>query len=878
MRRITAGSAIVALLLLAGATVGQTEEPGRAAQTGERVMLASRPAKANLYADPYRRYFSGHYCDCWRKANVLPIDEKSMFAGVLPRADTLSWSKKKVLDMSGMSPDEMFLARVFSGLVNRRKGMWYCKESNDYWLAANRAPWKDAITGRLLKGHYQHDGRIVDQGIGNAVNREKFLEGVKRWIVEPKPGSIDGCILYDPALWDRDAKPRQPRDLLNVLRTMCAVERALPLTPRLHEALMKQLGDPAKLPVVMDTTKRQDWNLDKFHGDEKAAAYSLYAWAFNNFWKNEKNAERQCVHHTLCYMPPIGPASDPEQNLTDYAVQFKMFCFYSYGGEKRDEKHMEYILGQTPMNIPVIGQLTASSGAEAEAARTRLLRLFSRFGKYFVDGADAPNLSIHSGLRPKQRFQYEQKAAPAVALDANKRYIAFCLSGANSVSHYMNGRPNHWSFASRGTVPVGWAVPPVAADVLPNVTKFYYANATPNDCFVADLGGLGMGVPTVWGAGSNQPDQLLADYHKRSKEYLGYLDISTIWTAWLDDKALGNMADNLEGLKAVFYGSKGAGRYLDRASFMQGALPVIHTYVDTVGSAANLAKLPAALAKAKERFIFVGVDETGFGPQDDIVGGIAKTTGQLGDAFVVVRPDQLASLYAQAVQAKQVPAEAPKLAREEDEDGPKMTLKRVADGRIRVDGKIEDWNKVAPLRAYLTRDGRMATGAKRPAGAVADIAAVVDSRFLYVAAKVLDSEVIVDDVDLTAGDHIEVWVDGRRAPFREPLATQGFYRLALVPAAGLVETPQLVLQYPTYDVGLVSMNKHGIQEELSSVRTKDGYLIEAAIPLKNFPDCRWTPGDRVAIGFTVRDLNSRGSGETVTAAVDPLFCQPAIID
>jgi hypothetical protein len=158
---------------------------------------------------------------------------------------------------------------------------------------------------------------------------------------------------------------------------------------------------------------------------------------------------------------------------------------------------------------------------------------------------------------------------------------------------------------------------------------------------------------------------------------------------------------------------------------------------------------------------------------------------------------------------------------------------------------------------------------------------VVDSRFLYVTARVRDAEVIVDDINLAAGDCLEVHLDTRRVPFRGPEITEGFYQLALVPAAGLVKKPGLVLQYPPYDVGLVSMNKHGIQEELSSAKTDDGYLIEAALPLLNFPQCDWKKGDRLAIGFAVRDLDGKTDkpGAAVMAAsVDPLACRPAVVD
>jgi len=875
MGRVVRGFALGTMVLLLAMSVAQGQETYGSAQRGKAIVASTSLGSVEIYSDPYRRYFSGHWCNCWRKANLFPIDEKAMFSGILPRTDTPIWMKPKVFDMKGMTADEKLLCRALAGLVNRVKGIWYCKEEDDFWFKGSRQFFKDGITGPILKGTWK--GPIIgNQGIGYTCPRgpgaesENFLFGVKRFIIELDPPSVDSCIIYDGALLDPNAKPRQPRDMLNVVRTMCAIERAVPLTPQLHQQLQKQMGGKP-LPIVKDTTKWDEFNIDKFHGDEKAAAYALYAWAFNNFWNNPKNPKRQCTHHVLCYMPPLGLPDDPEQDLTDYIIQWSIFTFYSYGGDKLDEKHMEYVLTQSPMNIPVIGQLTAKTGAEGAAERTQALRLFSRFGKYFVDSRMAENLSIHSGERGKERAVLKQKPAPPVTLDPGNSYVAFCLTGNNSIGQFMTSRANHWDVASRGTVPLGWGIPLAAADVLPNIAKFYYNEAKPNDYFVADLGGLGVAYPTVWAKGSNQPDQLLAAYLQRTKEYLGYLDLSTMWLTWLDSKSLKSVTENLPELQAVFYGTSGANRRLDRASFMQGSLPVFFTYTDLAANAADLEKLPEALSKSKERFFFIGVDETGFGPDEDVVAAIAKAAAKLGDKFVVVRPDQLATLFAEAVKANQVPAEPPRLV-PDTKVAQEMSLKHIADGSIRVDGNAADWAKVSATKVFVMRHGRMMTESAKPTDSeiAAEVTTAIDSLYLYVLARVRDGEVIVDDASLTAGDHVVLTLDMRQAPFREPEMTEGFYRLALVPAVGLIKNPQLVLEYPTYDVGLVSMNKQGIQEELSSSVSRDGYLIEAAIPLLNFPGCDWTQTDAVPIGFAVHNLDGRGTPASAEQTVTTL--------
>ncbi|MBM3333782.1 hypothetical protein FJY63_03890 [Candidatus Sumerlaeota bacterium] len=864
MARVVGNPALavfVVLIALSAAWPDQTtQQTGNSANvSGSFVSLPT----SELYSDPYQRYFSGHWCDCWRKANAFPIDEKAMFEGILPRTDTPVWQKHKVFDMTGMTADERLLCRTVTGLVNRVKAMWYCTEPDDFWYKGSRQFFKDGITGRPIIAIWK--GPVYGpQGIGYTVRRagsENFMVGVKRWIMELDPPSIDGCIIYDPALLDPNARPKQPRDMLNVIRVMCAIERAIPLTPALYKDLMKIMPDKSRLPIVANTMASDQFNIDKFHGEEKAAAYALYAWAFNNFWSNPRNPRRQCLHHALCYMPPVGPPNEAEQPLTDYIVQWGIFTFYSYGADNIDEKHIEYVLTQSPMNIPVVGQLTAKTGAEGAAERSRVLRLFSRFGKYFVDANSADNLTMHSGQRDKQRVPLKQKPAPPVTLDPTKNYVAFCLTSNNSLGHFTTTRAVHWDVASRGRIPLGWAVPLAAADLAPNIAKFYYNEAKPTDCFVADQGGLGLALPTVWGAGSNQPDNLLTGYLQRTQEYLGYLDISTLWLGWLDQKRLDSLTRNAPGVRAVFYGASGANRTLDRASFVQGNLPVFFTYTDLVTNAAELEKLPTALAQSKERFFFIGVDETAFRPEDDVVAAIAAVAKKLGDKFVVVRPDQLAPLFADAVKGGIVPAEPPKwtpsdpaLAETQD-----LVVKQVADGTIRVDGNTAEWAKISPTRILVSRDRRMTTDATKMADSeiAAEIMAAFDSRFLYVLARVRDNEILVDDINLTAGDYVALNLDTRRAPFRDAEPTEGFYSLALVPAAGLVKAPRLVLRYPTYDVGLVSLNRNGIAEELSSIASPEGYLIEAAVPLLNFPQCQWKADQPVALGFEVHDLDSQ---------------------
>jgi hypothetical protein len=157
-----------------------------------------------------------------------------------------------------------------------------------------------------------------------------------------------------------------------------------------------------------------------------------------------------------------------------------------------------------------------------------------------------------------------------------------------------------------------------------------------------------------------------------------------------------------------------------------------------------------------------------------------------------------------------------------------------------------------------------------------------DDKFLYLHAEVKDVSPFVDDFNLTAGDSVVLLVDTRSPRFREPEMTEGFYKVHLIPAAGLVTKPTVVFGYPTFDLDLVSNNKHGVEEEAISKRTEGGYVMEAAIPLLNFPYLQWTSGATLRLAVAVNDADNTGtvkrfSSNGKDAAASPLLLSRAVL-
>jgi len=846
MRRAI-GVGFVALVLTAAVFLSQhrrlatTTDPARAASATPAVFS---PADN---ADPYEAYFSGHWCNCWRRTKISPPEAVKMFEGVLPRSYTPPWGKHKLMDMTGLSPQEQLLMQAFEGITGRRVPIWYQVRQGDFWLSGNRAFWKDGITGPPLLGIFGANADPLPQQLGYRINRDTFLYGVKRFCNELAPPQIKGAVIYDAALLDPNAKPSQPREVLNVVRTIAGVESALPLTPELYQALTGArwtendngaIPDRTPLPVIYDARQTKEWDLANFGGNEAEAARAAQTWALNT-------EGQYCLKHALCFVPPIGPGGT--NTITDYSAEFGLFTFYVGGDTKGDERQLELILSQAPFNIPIVGTITDKTGAAAEADRVRLTRLFSRFGKYFVDATGADNLSFHTAERPVERQKFSQAAPQGVNYEAGKLYVAFAVTTGNSLGQFQQNRPYHWDCAARGSVPIGWAVPLTAADTLPNVMKYYYHTASENDCFIADLSGLGRINPQTYGAAAADPKAELVKYLQDTDAYLGYAGVSLLWAEELDDNTQKLFADSLPNMQALIYGTQAAPDYLTRSAYTVSGKPVLQTVTDLADSKAALAALSDRLAAMKSGFALVGVDETQFAANEDVAGAIAAAAAKLPANAVVVRPDQLAALYKSAAQARLVPTTPPTLLTRW-QSGNALAIEQVSSGAVSVDGSLAEWPALGATKVPLT------ARADIPANDLSAVAyAAFDDQYLYLAAHVRDDVVYADDYNLTRGDGLELLLDARQGRFREPKITEGAYRLFLTPAAGLVKEATLTLEYPTFDIGLVSMNKHGIEEKVVSRRTSGGYDLEAAIPLANFPRANWTKGAHLAFALAVND-------------------------
>lgn len=146
--------------------------------------------------------------------------------------------------------------------------------------------------------------------------------------------------------------------------------------------------------------------------------------------------------------------------------------------------------------------------------------LASQYGIMTLPSDHAANLSIYAGL-PKETLR--QKPYIARERESKKtHYVTFLLSDGDNLQLHVNSyRKGNFASPKRGEIPFGWSTSPSLWSMAPNIQKWYYKNATPNDDFIAAVSGVGYTNPAL------MPKKSLQKYADITGDYLYQNDIAT---------------------------------------------------------------------------------------------------------------------------------------------------------------------------------------------------------------------------------------------------------------------------------------------------------------------------------------------------------------
>ena len=273
-----------------------------------------------------------------------------------------------------------------------------------------------------------------------------YREALQRFAVPPY---ATGSVVVDPAI----------EETYNIATNLAGQQQLAILTPA-------TLGDVG-LPIVenlrgrfSDTPAARAANLELFATANHDIALKTLTWSANDY---------------LFKAPERG---------RDFAIQHRYFTFSK---ASTDADLLDFYEG--PLND------VRTLYGTAEDENLDVYRS-SQAGKVWLGmGLQLQyNLSFFNGLRGDKDFLYRQSATTFIPVNktpASKEVrIAFVMTEGDNPFFMINQMKLAWADPNHGQVPIGWTIAPRMHDLAPAILQYFYANATPNDYFIAGVSGV----------------------------------------------------------------------------------------------------------------------------------------------------------------------------------------------------------------------------------------------------------------------------------------------------------------------------------------------------------------------------------------------------
>ena len=337
--------------------------------------------------------------------------------------------------------------------------------------------------------------------------------------------------------------PDQP-DTLNLATTIAGVKNELICDPSLVAALTNA---PYNLPVIDD--------LRGLFSNR----YQVYNYLYSNYWS-------QCTHRLMAGMEP-----GLHGELRDYLVATKTATVWLNPGplDFADKTVLaQFLSGMTAVDGVYLGWWPD----EAKG-----LNWIAQYGIPVLASDFLRNASLYSGVAHVIHVPDIPSPPPL----QNKVYVSLILSDGDNIQYMQHVMKLRWSDAARGSIPIGWTVSPLAADVDPTMLDYYWSTATKNDCLISGPSGAGYTHMENWNAANGSAyARVTKDWHdtwrfQTGVEYkvLPGLDLRAGYI--YDEEAINSQyADYLLPSNNRHYFSLGPGFHWDKWS-----LDLSYTYV-----------------------------------------------------------------------------------------------------------------------------------------------------------------------------------------------------------------------------------------------------------------------------------------------------------
>jgi hypothetical protein len=392
--------------------------------------------------------------------------------------------------------------------------------------------------------------------------------------------------------------PDQP-DTLNLATTIAGVKNELICDPNLVAALTNA---PYNLPVIDD--------LRGLFSNR----YQVYNYLYSNYWS-------RCTHRLMAGMEP-----GLHGELRDYLVATKTATVWLNPGplDFADKTVLaQFLSGMTAVDGVYLGWWPD----EAKG-----LNWIAQYGIPVLASDFLRNASLYSGVAHVIHIPDIPSPPPL----QNKVYVSLILSDGDNIQYMQHVMKLRWSDAARGSIPIGWTVSPLAADVDPTMLDYYWSTATKNDCLISGPSGAGYTHMENWNVANGSA------YARVSNPYLQRSGLKVI-TTWNQVTA---------GIARAF--ATNCPTLLGLTDQSGGAYASVNNGLGTIGFAAAYSSstrdIISSITNAARNWnghvpLFLAAQANTWNLTPTDLGNIAAALNT--NEYVLVRPDQLFLLYQQ---------------------------------------------------------------------------------------------------------------------------------------------------------------------------------------------------------------------------------------
>ena len=368
-------------------------------------------------------------------------------------------------------------------------------------------------------------------------------------------------------LWD-EAVPAT----VNVATTMAGVENGIVMTPTQYDKFADAL--PADVNVIS--------LVGRFTGEETGSKKNdAYRWAIREYLEKGR-----CTTAYICSFEDAAFARE-KGNVRyayprDLAVQHGAFVFDlspwddqipkdDQGQEMGTDVDTYYMMLEALQTVrgttkltEIVGFFPAEKYSKSGNDETweckydgtqcewKYAWRFTPYQCYWNPSAEyAANMSLHSRYEVKTPLEQNRPEADLILRDSEDViYMMIVMGDYDSVGSLYTKMTVNWKNDKRGQIPLAWSLNPNLIEHYPDIIEYFYNTATPNDYFVANVGGAGWYNPSRVEDTEEQWEMWLAHH----KKYFNLTDMSVSPDMW-DFQTFSPMAEKY----ITQYATTGAG-------------------------------------------------------------------------------------------------------------------------------------------------------------------------------------------------------------------------------------------------------------------------------------------------------------------------------